>query len=88
MQSSATDVDGSALVHFGAKEARGEEIRVEAANPSSRIGTGTGTDAGRQAKSSDGLGQNARQRQADLRIVVEALGKDFRMLLAEKSCDW
>lgn len=80
IQSSATDVDGSELVQFGSKEARGDEIRVEPANAS------TGADT-RQAKA-DGLGQNARQRQAGLRIIVDALGPDFRKLLAEKGCDW
>lgn len=73
-QSSATDVDGSELVHFGSKEARGDELRVEGADPA-------------QSKREE-LGQSARQRQKGLRIVVDALSVDFRKLIAEKGCDW
>ncbi|KEF52236.1 uncharacterized protein A1O9_11863 [Exophiala aquamarina CBS 119918] len=85
VQSSAKDVDGSTLVQFGSKEARGDEICVEPTTAST--GTATGADAN-PAKAPDGLGQNTRQRQAGLRIVVDALGSDFRKLLAEKGCAW
>jgi hypothetical protein len=77
IQSSATDVDGSELVHFGPKEARGDEVRVNDTNSKDP-----------KQKKDNELGQNARQRQKGLRIVVDALGADFRTLLAEKGCDW
>lgn len=85
IQSSATDVDGSELVHFGSKEARGDELRV--VDSEGEGGPGT-SSTNSKSGGKDELGQSARQRQKRLRIVVDALGTDFRKLLAEKGCDW
>ena len=74
VQNSATDVDGSKLVEFASKEARGDKIRVDDSD-----GKAQGDDRG-------GIGQDKRQR--DLRIVVDALGGGFRDLLAERGCYW
>lgn len=88
IQSSATDVDGSELVHFGSKEARGDELRVVDSEGESGPTTSPTNSKGGGGKGADGLGYSARQRQKRLRIVVDALGTDFRKLLAEKGCDW
>jgi hypothetical protein len=71
VQSSAADVDGSKLVQFGAKEARGDKIHVDQG------------DTG--AKS---ITQQARQRQKQLKVVVDAMHEPFRTLLAERACYW
>lgn len=72
VQASATDVDGSRLVHFGAAEAKGQQIRVE----------------GHTKDDSIGIGSEARERQAKLKVVIDAMGDDFRKLLAQKGCYW
>lgn len=75
VQSSATDVDGSRLVEFAHREARGDKIRVEDAN------------SGKDVQSQD-LGHQAKKRQKELRVVVDALGQEFRDLLARQGCYW
>jgi hypothetical protein len=54
-------VDGSELVHFEGKEARGEKIRVS---------------------------DDVRERQKRLKVVIDAMGLQFRRLLAEKGRNW
>lgn len=78
IQSSATDVDGSRLVDFAKQEARGEKIRVEDQSK------GFHDDK----KDEVGIGSEAKKRQRDLKIVIDALGKDFRDLLANEGCYW
>ena len=73
VQNSAIDVDGSKLVNFGWKEARGNKIRAE-------DGNGKGA--------TDGMGLDARRRQKELRIVIDAMGEEFRNLIAERTCYW
>ncbi|KIW22525.1 uncharacterized protein PV07_12403 [Cladophialophora immunda] len=78
IQASATDVDGSRLVHFRNKEARGEKIRVEDQQP-----------FGHNGKEDEvGIGNEARKKQKELRIVIDAMGDGFRELLAKKGCYW
>ncbi|KAK4938418.1 hypothetical protein LTR10_021135 [Elasticomyces elasticus] len=72
VQSSATDVDGSKLAHFGSAEAKGQQIRVE------------GSTKGDAA----GIGNEARERQKQLKVVIDAMGQPFRNLLATKGCYW
>ncbi len=79
VQASATDVDGSQLVEFKAQEARGEKIRVE-----DQVG-GHAEDG---KKDKIGIGNAALERQKDLRVVIDALGSDFRALLAKEGCYW
>ncbi|KAJ9501143.1 hypothetical protein H2202_003701 [Exophiala xenobiotica] len=71
VQASATDVDGSKLVHFGQAEAKGERIRVDQGTTKRKSST-----------------QEARERQKQLKIVIDAMAEDFRKLLAEKTCYW
>jgi hypothetical protein len=71
VQASATDVDGSKLVHFGPEEAKGERIRVDHGTTKRKSST-----------------HEARERQKQLMIVIDAMGEDFRKLLAEKTCYW
>ncbi|KAJ9613955.1 hypothetical protein H2200_002091 [Cladophialophora chaetospira] len=78
IQASATDVDGSRLVNFAKEEARGEKIRVEDQNKGSHD----------DKKDEVGIGNEAKKRQRDLKIVIDALGKDFRDLLAKEGCYW
>lgn len=93
VQNSATDVDGTKMVQFGGKEARGDHIRVMPE------GTGVGSgvkgnhndsdnDKDKDKTNAGGIGGNTRERQKGLRIVVEAMGDDFRKLLAVKGCNW
>lgn len=78
VQSSAIDVDGSRLVNFGPKEARGEKIRVEE------------SVTGKEGKPEDavGIGHEAVERQKDMKVVIDALGGEFRQLLAERGLSW
>jgi hypothetical protein len=78
VQSSATDVDGSRLVNFGPKEARGAQIRVE---------DGITRNGGKQ-EDAVGIGHQARQRQKEMKVVIDAMSGKFRKLLAEKGCSW
>lgn len=78
VQASATDVDGSRLVTFEAREARGERIRVEDSKSQNK-------ENGEEAV---GIGHEARKRQKELRVVIDALGREFRTLLAERGCYW
>ncbi len=75
VQSSATDVDGSPLVHFGAKEARGEKIHVDKLNK-------------HENNDKTDLAHQARQRQKQLKVVIDAMHEQFRALLAERACYW
>ncbi|KIW93440.1 uncharacterized protein Z519_06045 [Cladophialophora bantiana CBS 173.52] len=82
VQASATDVDGSKLVEFKNKEARGVKIRVEDQKPH-------GENAKNEKEDDDvGIGYNARKRQKQLKIVIDAMGDGFRDLLARKACYW
>ena len=89
VQNSATDVDGTKLVQFGDNEARGENIRIV---PDGGAGIGKSddkdNDKDKYKDNAGGIGGNTRERQKGLRIVVEAMGDDFRRLLAEKGCNW
>ncbi|KIW74192.1 hypothetical protein Z517_12132 [Fonsecaea pedrosoi CBS 271.37] len=79
VEASATDVDGSKLVNFKNKEARGEKIRVEDQQPL----------LGSIGKEDDvGISQGARKRQKQLKIVIDAMGDEFRQLLAKEACYW
>jgi hypothetical protein len=84
VRASATDVDGSALADFAAKEARGEKIRVEdQAHHQHRQG------AENNKKQDDvGIGHEAKRRQRELKVVIDALGSSFRNLLAKEGCNW
>jgi hypothetical protein len=80
VQNSATDVDGTKLVDFASKEARGQKLRVED-NTAGHV-----SDGGKEDEV--GIGNEAKRRQRDLRVVIDALGKDFRDLLAKEGCYW
>ncbi|EXJ92981.1 hypothetical protein A1O3_01537 [Capronia epimyces CBS 606.96] len=77
VQASAADVDGNKMVQFGAQEARGEKIRVE-------------DRAGQHNKDKDPARRDrgAPDRQKELKVVIDALGSQFRQLLAEQGCHW
>ncbi|OCT48431.1 succinate dehydrogenase (ubiquinone) flavoprotein subunit [Cladophialophora carrionii] len=89
VQSSATDVDGSRLVDFAAREAKGEKIRVE---DQRREGSEQKTEEQNQNRDHKtdevGIGMDARKRQRELRVVIDALGREFRDLLAKRGCYW
>jgi hypothetical protein len=80
VQNSATDVDGSKLVEFASKEAKGEKLRVEDNTADDESGGGKDDQVG--------IGNAAKRRQRYLRVVIDALGKDFRDLLAKEGCYW
>ncbi|KAK6385988.1 hypothetical protein LTS17_001562 [Exophiala oligosperma] len=69
VQASATDVDGSRLVNFGTRVARGAKINV---------------DKDRSSATSE----EALQRQRQYKVIIDAMGQDFRTLLAERSRYW
>ncbi|KIX03968.1 uncharacterized protein Z518_07521 [Rhinocladiella mackenziei CBS 650.93] len=75
VQSSTSDVDGSKLVQFRAKEARAVQIHVESRR-------------GRDDDTQSGISHDAWARQKRLKIVIDAMGADFRKLLAERGCYW
>lgn len=82
VQASAADVDGKKLVQFASQEAKGEKIRVE--EPERQDGKKKNTADNDPA----GIGLGARERQKDLKVVIDAMGTQFRQLLAEQSCYW
>ncbi|EXJ54384.1 hypothetical protein A1O7_09723 [Cladophialophora yegresii CBS 114405] len=81
VQSSATDVDGSRLVEFADTEARGGKIRVEDQSRSQG-------ESQSQNRDEVGIGVEARKRQRELKVVIDALGREFRELLGRRGCCW
>ncbi|KIW14415.1 hypothetical protein PV08_07198 [Exophiala spinifera] len=87
VRASATDVDGSRLVDFGPEEASGAKIRVEGGGggvggSSNKYSTSTSS-----SKSPSSI-HEARERQRQYRVIVDAMGQEFRSLLAERSRYW
>lgn len=91
VQSSATDVDGTPLVEFAGPEASGDKVRVvpelhhhdhhdhHQHRPSKEKG-----EHGHGGR----FGYEVRAKQRETKIVVDALGEEFRKMLARDGCYW